>query len=120
MPHRKLHASLSKAAWDTGDSAMDATLTIAARMPILAAGLMNPTASSMKEWNTAVNEKFTAVMEGAFAASLAWQQTMIRCAFRPPTPAGLAQDLVDMTNLALSPARKAAKANAKRLSRPRP
>jgi hypothetical protein len=116
MPHRKLHASLSRAALDTGESAWDATLTIAARLPILTAGLMNPTTSSMKEWNMAVNEKVSAAVEGAFAASMAWQTAMIRCAFRPPTPAGLAQDIVDVTNLAWSPARKAVKANARRLS----
>jgi hypothetical protein len=119
MPHRKFHASLSRAALDTGESAWDAALTIAARLPILTAGMMNPTASSMREWNMAVSEKVSAAVEGTFAASMAWQTAMIRCAFRPPTPAGLAQDLMDVTQVALSPARKAVKANARRLSRPK-
>ena len=118
MPHRKLHTSLTRAAVETGQSALDTALTLSARWPILAAGLMNPTAASTREWNTAVTEKVTAAMEGAVALSFGWQQAMIRCAFRPPTPAGLAQDMLDLTAVALAPARRTVKANARRLNRP--
>ena len=94
---------------------MNSAVTIAARLPIFAGCLVAPTAEGVAEWNRAYAEKATAAWQGLFAASAAWQQVMIRAAFRPPSPAALANDLVRVSHKAGHAARKAVKANAKRL-----
>jgi hypothetical protein len=114
MSARRLTRSLINAGVETGQAAADSAVTIAARLPIL----MSPTVEGMAEWNRAYSEKVAAAWEGFFAVSAAWQQVMIRSAFRPPSAAALANDIVRVSHKAGHAARKAVKANAKRL-RPR-
>jgi hypothetical protein len=76
---------------------------------------MSPTVEGIAEWNRACTEKVAAAWTGFFAASAAWQQVMIRSAFRPPSPTAFANDIVRVSHKAGHAARKAVKANAKRL-----
>ncbi|HEX8165984.1 MAG TPA: hypothetical protein VF601_09370 [Beijerinckiaceae bacterium] len=113
MSARRLTRSLINAGAETGQAAMDCAATIAARLPIL----MSPTVEGMAEWNRAYTEKVAAAWTGLFAASAAWQQVMVRAAFAPPSALALANDMVRVSHKAGHAARKAAKANAKRLGR---
>jgi hypothetical protein len=117
MSRAKLARSLVRATTETGETAAHCTVTIAARLPILAGWFWSPNAPALAEWNRAYAEKAAATMEGAFAASAEWQAAMIRSAFRPPSPAGLADDFARVVRKAGQPARKRVKANAKRLTR---
>jgi hypothetical protein len=115
MSARRLTRSLLNAGAETGQAAANSAVTIAARLPIL----LSPTAEGMAEWNQAYTEKVTAAWTGLFAASAAWQQVMIRAAFRPPSATALANDIVRVSHKAGHAARKAVKANAKRLGQTR-
>jgi hypothetical protein len=117
MSARRLTRSLINAGTETGEAAVNSAVTIAARLPIFASCLVAPTAKGMAEWNRACAEKATAAWEGLFAASMAWQQVMIRAAFRAPSPVAFANDLVQVSHKAGHAARKAVRANAKRLGR---
>jgi len=114
MTHKRLNKAFAQAAADAGESALHAGVTIAARWPILAAGMVAPTAASVAEWNEAYTEKVEAAWQGMFAASAAFGLAMGRAAFRPPTPAALAHDMVRIAGIAARPARRKVKANAKR------
>ena len=114
MSAQRLARSLVRAGAETGEAAAHSAVTIAARLPIL----LSPTMEGMAEWNRACTEKVAAAWTGLFAASAAWQQVMIRAAFRPPSATALANDLVRVSHKAGHAARKAAKANAKRLGVP--
>lgn len=115
MSARRLTRSLIHAGTEAGEAAVNSAVTIAARLPIFAGCLVAPTAEGVAEWNRACAEKATAAWQGLFAASAAWQQVMIRAAFCPPSPAALANDLVRVSHKAGHAARKAVKANARRL-----
>ena len=115
MSARRLTRSLINAGAETGRAAADSAATIAARLPILAGCLVAPTAEGMAEWNRAYTEKVAAAWTGFFAASAAWQEVMIRAAFRPPSPMAFANDVVRVSHKAGHAARKAVKANARRL-----
>jgi len=119
MNHVKLARSLARAATDAGETAAHCGATIAARLPTLAGAFFSPSASGMAEWNRAYTEKVAATWEGAFAASAEWQAVMMRAAFRPPCLAGLANDMVGVFEKAAKPARRRARANARRLARPK-
>jgi ethanolamine utilization microcompartment shell protein EutL len=119
MSTRSLARSLVRAGTETGQAAADSAATIAARLPILAGAIISPTAEGMAEWNRAYAEKVAAAWTGFFAASAAWQEVMIRAAFRPPSPTAFANDVVRVSHKAGHAARKAVKANAKRLGRAR-
>src|SRR4051794_29215532 len=106
MSARRLTRSLIHAGTEAGEAAVNSAVTIAARLPIFAGCLVAPTAEGMAEWNRACAEKATAAWQGLFAASAAWQQVMIRAAFRPPSPAALANDLVRVSHKAGQAARK--------------
>ena len=117
MSARRLTRSLITAGAETERAAADSAATIAARLPILAGALVAPTAEGMAEWNRAYTEKVAAAWTGFFAASTAWQEVMVRAAFRPPSPIAFANDVVRVSHKAGHAARKAVKANAKRLGR---
>ncbi len=114
MSTRKLSRSLVKAAITAQETATHCNATITARMPILFGG----TAEAASEWNRAYTEKVAASWEGAFAAAAEWQAAMIRSALRAPTPLTLADDVLRVIHKAGHPARRRAKANAKRLGKP--
>jgi hypothetical protein len=113
----KLNRALIEASSEAGQATLHAAVTIAARWPILAGCLIAPTAAGLAEWNRAAAEKTAAAWEGAFAASAAWQQLMIRSAFTPPSPTALAYGLLGVSRTAGRSARKRVKANARRLTR---
>jgi hypothetical protein len=119
MRARLLSRSLLKAVVDTNVTAAHCSETIAARLPIFAGCLVAPSGAALAEWNMACAEKVAAVMEGAVAASAEWQAAMMRSAFRGATPTGLAHYMLRVMNKAAHPARRRAKANAKRLGRAR-
>jgi hypothetical protein len=117
MSRAKLARSLAKSAFEAGETATHTSVTLAARWPILAGCFFAPSAKAMAEWNRAYAEKVAAVWEGAFAASTEWQATMMRSAFRAPSPVGLADAAARVVHKAARPARRRVKANAKRLTR---
>ena len=114
---RALCRSLLKAAADTTATAAHCSETIAARLPIFAGCLFMPSQLAMTERNMACSEKAAAAMEGTVAASMEWQEAMLRHALRGATPAGLAHDMLRVMNKGAGPARRRVKANAKRLGR---
>jgi hypothetical protein len=119
MSHRALARSLTQAITNVNLAAAHSTITIAARLPILVGYFLAPTPQALAEWNRAYAEKVAAVWEGALAASTEWQAMMVRAAFRPPSPAGLADAAARVVHKAARPARRRVKANAKRLTRPK-
>jgi hypothetical protein len=120
MSARRLTRSLIRAGTETGEAAAHSAATIAARLPILTGALLAPSAEGLAEWNRAYAEKVAAAWTGFFAASAAWQEVMIRAAFRPPSPIAFANDVVRVSHKAGHAARKAVKANARRLKRRQP
>ncbi len=114
MASRQLQRALAQAAVDTGESAVHAAVTISGRLPLLTAALMWPSAAGHAAWSEAYLEKVEAVWRGAFAASAAWGVVMTRAALLPPTPMGLAGDVVRIAGIAAKPARRKVRSNAKR------
>ena len=119
MSHAKLARSLTRAAAEAGETAAHCGITIAARLPTLAGAFFTPSASGMAEWNRAYSEKVAATWQGAFAASAEWQAVMMRSVLNPPSLAALANDMLGVLDKAAKPARRRAKANARRLTRVR-
>jgi hypothetical protein len=115
--NRRLNRSLQKAAADAAESAVHCGVTIAARMPVFAGCLVQPSPEAFAEWNRACSEKMAAGFEGAVAASAAWQRMLIASFFRPPTAAAFGHEALRVTEAALRPGRRRAKANARRLTR---
>ncbi|MBS7804024.1 hypothetical protein KIH24_05485 [Rhizobiales bacterium TNE-4] len=112
MPQKALQLSL--AAFETS---LAASVTIAARWPILLQTMHAPSRTSVAETRLMVDEKFAAMVEGAVAAQLATLSLagkMMRGEIRH------AGDLVRATTetmtVALKPARRRVVANAKRLT----
>ena len=117
MTDRGLQRALARAAAETGESAVHAAVTISGRLPVLAAGLMTPTPAGYAAWGEAYAEKVEAAWLGAMAASAAWGTVMMRAAFVPPTPMGLAHEAVRIAGVAAKPARRKVKSNAARYGR---
>ncbi len=117
MSHRALASSLTRAVTQAGEAATCTAVTLAARMPMFAQALVVPNAAATAEWNAACNEKITAVWEGMFAAGVAWQRTMLRSAFSPPTPLAFANEMVQLVGTASGAARRRVRSNAMRLSK---
>lgn len=119
MSVRKLSRSLVRAAATAQQTAGHCNTTIGARLPILFGGPSPLTAEALAEWNQAYTEKVEAAWEGAFAAAAEWQATLIKSAFRMPTPVALADDFLRAVHKGGDPARRRVKANAKRLTKDR-
>ena len=117
MSARKLSRSLTRAVADAQQTAAHCSTTIGARLPILGGYFMAPTEAALAEWNMAYNEKVAAAWEGAIAASIEWQAMMMRSAFRAPNPLVIADDMMRVMNKAAHPARRRAKANARRFTK---
>lgn len=120
MSHVKLARSLARAATEAHQTAAHCSVTIAARLPVFAGAFISPSEAACAEWNRAYTEKVVATWQGAFAASLEWQAAMMRSAVRPPSPVGLANDMMRVIQKAAQPARRSVKANAKRLGKAKP
>lgn len=114
--HRKLAHATTQAALDMGEAATNSAVTIAARLPIMAAHLLNPTAGGLAEWQGAASEKVAAVWEGAMAASLQCQEFFWRSFLAPVTPIGFAQEALVVARAAVNPAQLRVQANARRLT----
>ena len=114
MAVNQLNRALAQAAADTSESAAHAAVTITARMPVLAAGILMPSAAGYAAWNEAYTEKVEAMWLGVLAASAAWGAAMTRAALAPPTPLGLANEMMRIATIAAKPSRRTAKANSKR------
>jgi hypothetical protein len=95
---------------------MDAALTIAARTQ----NLMSPGGGSKenaREARLMVQEKVDAAIEGAFAAQAAWGAFMLKAAFGGVrTPNDMSMGLAGIAEAAAKPARRKARANARRLT----
>ena len=104
---------LARANVQTG---MDAALTIAARTQQLASPL-GGSAEQAREARLMVQEKVEAAFEGAFAAQVAWGAFMMKAAFGGVrTPNQLSLELGRIAEAAAAPARRKARANARRLT----
>lgn len=114
--NRKFAHSATQAALELGEAAVNSAVTIAARMPILAAHLVNPSAAGLAEWQTAASEKVAATWEGAMAASLQCQDFFWRSLMAPVTPFGFAQEAMVVARAAVNPAQVSVRANARRFS----
>ncbi|KAA2236231.1 hypothetical protein [Salinarimonas soli] len=117
MAVNQLNRAFARAAADTSESAAHAAVTISARMPVLMAGLIVPSAAGYAAWTEAYTEKVEAVWLGVMAASAAWGAAMAQAAFLPPTPMGLAEEVMRVATIAAKPSRRKAKANARRYAR---
>ena len=93
----------------------DAALTIAARTQrLLAPGRRSDKA---REARLMVQEKIDAAIEGAFAAQMAWGSFFIKAAFGGVrTPNDVSAGLTAIAEAATAPARRAVRANARRLT----
>ena len=116
MSARAFSQSWSRAVMEAQESAAHCGVTIAARLPLFFGCIVAPSGAALAEWNQACSEKVAATLEGAVAGAAEWQATMIRSAFHPPTPTGLADDMLRVMTKAAHPTRRRAKANAGRLS----
>jgi hypothetical protein len=82
---------------------------------------MDPSGEKAREARLMVQEKVAAVYEGAFAAQMAWSSFLIKAAFGGVTnPEHVSHGLVDVAEAALAPARRAVRANARRLTGMKP
>lgn len=109
---RNRSIAIAKANAQTG---VDAALTIAARSQ----NLLLPGGSSEKarEARLMVQEKIEAAVEGAFAAQAAWGAFFIKAAFGGVrTPDDVSTGLSRIAEAAAAPARRKARANARRLT----
>jgi hypothetical protein len=100
------------------EASFAAAVTIAARAPIMAAGLSRPSVETVGESQRMVLEKVEAVIEGSMAAShamvLLWTAAALGGVRRP---SDLALGLTDVARAAAQPAHKRVRANARRLTR---
>jgi hypothetical protein len=96
---------------------LDAALTIGARTPILLAQSLHPTAQGARETRRMVAEKVDALAEGATAAQFAWTALLMKATFGGVRSFDdLARGLAGVAEAAARPARRKARANARRLT----
>ena len=98
---------------------MDAAVTVAARMPGLMTQGFDPTGAKLRESRRMVEEKLSAVCEGAVAAQLAWGGFWFKAALGGlRTPDDVSLGLARIAHAAVRPAHRTVRANAKRLAGP--
>jgi hypothetical protein len=104
----------------TAQAGMDAAVTIAARTSNMAVPSFD-LGEKARETQMMVQEKIVAVAEGAFAAQMAWGSFLFRAALGGvTTPNHFSHAMVDVAEAAMSPARIAVRANARRLAGTKP
>ena len=109
----KRSLTIAKANVETG---ADAALTIAARTRTLLAPGGKPSEKA-REARLMVQEKVDAAVEGALAAQKAWGAFFIKAAFGGVrTPNDVSAGLAAIAEAAAAPARRKARANARRLT----
>lgn len=112
MPQKALQLTLT--AFETS---LAASVTIAARWPILLQALHAPNRRSVAETRLMVDEKVAAMVEGAFAAQLATLAFAGRMARGEVRHAGdVMRAATEAMQAALKPARRRVVENAKRLT----
>lgn len=114
MTHPKKAVQFSLAALETS---VAASVTIAARWPILLQTMHAPSSASVAETRLMVDEKVAAMVEGAFAAqiaALAFTAKLVRGEVRYPSDVLKAAS--EAMHAAMKPARRRVVANAKRLT----
>lgn len=103
---------------DAAQAGVDAAVTIAARTPKLASGLLDPIGENGREARLMVEEKVEAAMQGAGAAHAAMADFWFRAAFgRVILPEQWTQGMLEVADAAFQPARQTVRANAERLTR---
>lgn len=96
---------------------MDAAVTVAARMPGLITHGFDPTGDKLRESRRMVEEKVSAVYEGAVAAQLAWGGFLFKAALGGVRTADdVSVGLARVAHAAVKPAHRMVRANAKRLT----
>jgi hypothetical protein len=109
----KRSLAVARANVETG---ADAAVTIAARAQTLLASDGQPSEKA-REAQLMVQEKVDAAVEGVWAAQKAWSAFVIKAAFgRVRTPNDLSAGLTAIAQAAAAPARRKARANARRLT----
>ena len=104
-------------AFEAAQAAQDAAVTIGARLPMIATASRSPASPPSAEMRRMVSEKTEAAMQGAVAAGVALGQLWTRAMFGGlRTPMDVAHGLAHVADMAMQPARKRVRANAKRLS----
>jgi hypothetical protein len=105
----------------TAQAGLDAAVTIAARTSSLAMPGLDLSGDNARESRLMVQEKIAAAVEGTFAAQMAWGSFLIKAAFGGvTTPNHVSHAMVDVAEAAMRPARRAVRANARRLTGMKP
>jgi hypothetical protein len=112
---RNLSQAVAETALEAGEAAVHSTVTIAARLPILAKHMTSPTADGLAEWHQASTEKVLALWEGTVAAVTGWNELVWRSLFSPMTPTGAAHEALVLVRAVSRPGHAAVRANAARL-----
>jgi hypothetical protein len=96
-------------------AALDATVTIGARLGKLATSLS--AADNARDTHEMVTEKVSAAMQGAFGAQLAWNSFFFRAAMGGITsPIQMLEGFAGVADAAAAPALKRVRHNARRLT----
>ena len=104
-----------KRAGQVAQAALDATVTIGARLGKLATS-GSPVANA-RDTQEMVSEKVAAAMQGALGAQLAWNSFLFRAAFGAVTsPFQLYEGLAGVADAAAAPSLKRVRQNARRLT----
>jgi hypothetical protein len=103
--------------WMTSlEMAQASTVTIAHRMPRLAATGLNPTPDGLLEAHRMVTEKMVAGFAGSMQAMDETGRLMVRAAFLQVDAHDVAKAMLSIPLAAAGPARRQVRANARRLS----
>ena len=114
---RELSNAVAEAALEAGEAVANSTVTITARLPILANCMVRPSAEGLLEWQNAVSEKLVAAYEGSLALCAAWNEMAWRTLFSPMTPTGAAHEALVLVRAVSKAGHARALANAQRFGR---
>jgi len=111
---RKLTNAMAETMLEANEAAVNSAVTITARLPILAAHMVRPSAEGLAEWQEASSEKVISLWEGTVAACSAWNEMMWRALFAPITPTGMAHEALVLVRAASKSGHDRVRANAAR------
>jgi hypothetical protein len=114
-----LSADLARASAANAAAAVHASVTISQRLPSFGHLAFDPAtaAAAAAEVEMAVTEKFAAIWLGALEAGMEWQRLGFAMAAGAVHPDALPGRLLAISEAAAGPARRAVRANARRLTR---
>ena len=116
MPSKRLARQSLAAAKANAQSALDAALTIAARTALIATPAAKPSRKA-REARRMTQEKIDAAIEGAVAAQAAWGALVTKAALGSlKSGLDLSIGVGKVVEAAAKPARRAVRANARRLA----